>query len=270
MALFFALAFALSWTPWAMAGWWMTDPVREVAIVAGRFGPAVAALVVIGRVGGAAALAEALRRHVRLRGAWKALALAAVLPVVLASTGLALHRLLGGSAVPGPLYPVPMLPVVVLYVLVLGGPLGEELGWRGFALPRLERRARPLAATVALWIVWAVWHLPLFLLEDSVQALVPFWLWLTQLLVVSVLLTWFARRTPWSLAPVLALHTSSNVTVGMCFIAPPGQPALLPMTLTVAVGAVVAALMVTTPTFRGHTATGAPGIRDHPARRPAP
>jgi hypothetical protein len=71
---------------------------------------------------------------------------------------------------PGQLY---LASPVFLYVVILGGPLGEEFGWRGFALPHLERRIHPTAAVVLLGLIWGLWHLPLFWIEGTVQQLTP-------------------------------------------------------------------------------------------------
>src|SRR5215471_20883036 len=52
--------------------------------------------------------------------------------------------------------------VTILSLMIFGSPLGEEPGWRGFALPRLQQRYGPLAGSLVLGPLWALWHLPLF------------------------------------------------------------------------------------------------------------
>ena len=62
-----------------------------------------------------------------------------------------------------------LLPLLFLLILVLGGPMGEEFGWRGLVLPLLLRRWSPLLASLLLVVLWLVWHLPLFWLEGAAQ-----------------------------------------------------------------------------------------------------
>ena len=61
--------------------------------------------------------------------------------------------------------PLPTLGLFV-YIFFLGGPLGEEPGWRGFALPRLQRRYGPLVGSLILGPIWAFWHLPIFWIPE--------------------------------------------------------------------------------------------------------
>ncbi len=114
-----------------------------------------------------------------------------------------------GGAAHGPLW---LLLVAFSHNLLLGGSLGEETGWRGFLLPELLRRHGPLAASILLAVVWALWHLPIdlysgFLLSGPAALLVRF-LWV---LPISVIFTWFYLRSRGSLLVAIFLHTSINV-----------------------------------------------------------
>jgi hypothetical protein len=104
--------------------------------------------------------------------------------------------------------------VVVCFAhnLLLGGSLGEEIGWRGFLLPALLRRMRPLAAAVVLGVVWGLWHLPIDLAAGfglhGVGAVVARVIFAVPL---SILFTWFFLRSGGSMLVALLLHTSINV-----------------------------------------------------------
>lgn len=107
---------------------------------------------------------------------------------------------------------------VFLATALYGGPLGEEPGWRGFALPHLQRRLSPLLASVVVGIGWAAWHLPLQL-RGAYEASMGSGSWgvVTRFLsqvAVAVVFTWVFNRSRGSLVAVVVLHTSLNNTAG--------------------------------------------------------
>jgi len=113
--------------------------------------------------------------------------------------------------------------IVYLSTLVCGGPLGEEPGWRGFALPRLEQRSGPLVGTLLLGVLWGLWHLPLFLLIPGyngagtglVGILIPFVAFVITVVAFAVILTWVFNNTRGSLLLAILLHASINTASGM-------------------------------------------------------
>jgi membrane protease YdiL (CAAX protease family) len=119
-------------------------------------------------VGGPQKSAQPLGRY-RVGGAWYALALLG--PPLLMAAAVALHVALGGRP---PDLPDAgrwlLIPGLLVLVLLIGGPLGEEPGWRGYALPILQRRFGPVTGALVLGLVWAVWHLPLRLIPGTPQA----------------------------------------------------------------------------------------------------
>ena len=94
----------------------------------------------------------------------------------------------------------------LLVTLFLRGPMGEELGLRGFALPRLQARMSPFRASVIIGILWAAWHLPVLLGRDVVS-IVAF---LLLAFVLSFIFTWLFNSSGGSLIPVLLFHAIQN------------------------------------------------------------
>jgi membrane protease YdiL (CAAX protease family) len=92
---------------------------------------------------------------------------------------------------------------------------GEELGWRGYALPRLAARLGLGGASVLLGGIWAVWHLPLFFLPDSGSTGQSFPAYLMQVTAMSVALAWLYWKTEGSLLLVMLMHASVNNTTGI-------------------------------------------------------
>jgi membrane protease YdiL (CAAX protease family) len=137
--------------------------------------------------------------------------------------GLAVVGLFSGSGITlagGTAWPTGATTLLGVFAAtaLYGGPLGEEPGWRGFALPRLQAVLSPLLASVVVGISWAAWHLPLQLrgaYEESMSLGV--WGVVTRFasqVAVSVIFTWIFNRSGGSLLVVVILHTSLNNTAG--------------------------------------------------------
>jgi membrane protease YdiL (CAAX protease family) len=103
--------------------------------------------------------------------------------------------------------PLAELPGTLLFILIAIG-LGEEPAWRGFALPRLSTGRSALAGCLLLFVLHAVWHLPLFGLEYDLQNGLP---WLLMLLGGTIFSTWMYYRTSGNLLLPVLFHTSVNV-----------------------------------------------------------
>ncbi len=102
-----------------------------------------------------------------------------------------------------------LVPVALMAGLFIG-PLQEELGWRGFALPRLLDRWSSLRASLVLGVAWACWHLPLYAMDAGDQERVPLAVFLISVVSLSVLYTWFWVATGGSLLIALFLHSATN------------------------------------------------------------
>ena len=117
------------------------------------------------------------------------------------------------------------------YSTLFGGPLFEEPGWRGFALPRLQAALGPLPAALALGTFWAAWHLPLFLYPGWTS--MPVWLYFLMLLPLSVMMSLAANIARFGvLAPILlhaAFNTLGKYFAGLFRYASPGSGGFLPV-----------------------------------------
>jgi membrane protease YdiL (CAAX protease family) len=242
---FFLVTFALTWLAWLpilLAEHHLIGPVPSgLLLAAGTAVPSLVAVVLAARSGDAAALWRGLT-HWRLPARWYAVAL--LLPASLMLTAVGLDVLLGGTS---PSFPGlglwPLVAVNFLAVLLIGGPLGEELGWRGFALPRLRQRSGSTAAAVLLGLVWAAWHLPLFLLPGTPQAEMPVFWFVLQTVAFSVVLAWVYEQTGGSLVPVVLMHGAVNTLVGPLRVLPGAGGSLRPYILVTVLTAGAALLV---------------------------
>jgi membrane protease YdiL (CAAX protease family) len=215
LALFFLLAFGLTWTlhlaiP-VLGLAFTSEPASpgQIAYVAGIAGPSLAALAVTaareGRRGLRALLAPALRVRFPLR--YWALALLGVGAIRLA--GIAIHVARGGAPPEGwtrvGADALPLLVAQQVYVMA-----GEEIGWRAFALPRLAARLGALRAALLLGVLWAAWHLPMFLVPGSSQHGTSFAGYLVLVVAWSLVMAVLWVGTGSVLAPML-FHGALNL-----------------------------------------------------------
>jgi uncharacterized protein len=199
LSLFFALAYAFSWClflPMILAG-----AVSPALIVVASFGPSMAAI-------GAHRLGTGGYRAFHFVSTWPRVALGAVVGCML---------VVGAYVVlPGVISADPrqlnwrILASVAVYdaSTLLGGPLGEEPGWRGYALPRLEERFGPVRGTLLMAFLWAGWHLPLFLVPGWTSS--PLWTYVLILIGVSVIMTFGVHLAGFSVAAAIAMHAAFN------------------------------------------------------------
>lgn len=137
-------------------------------------------------------------------------------------------------------------------------PFIEELGWRGYALDRLQAKRSAFRATLILGIVWALWHLPLFFIRGSYQAglgvgTLDFWLFMIGTVLLSFAFTWMYNNTHRSILAVILLHGMINFTGELFDITERASTVSILLWLVVAVGITV---LWGPKTFKGKTKRG--------------
>jgi membrane protease YdiL (CAAX protease family) len=222
--LFFLLAYSFSWlfwTPQALAANGIAIPAGVSAFLSGpfnpgAFGPLVAALVLTfldeGRKGVIGLLKRGL--DVRFKKRW-------LLPILLLPpaifTGATLLSVFTGATSPD--FSVLSNPIVAVVapvmILLTAGPLQEEFGWRGYALPRLQRRFNALVSSLVLGVLWWLWHLPLVFIPGKFMVSTPllFGVLLVEMVLVTILFTWIYNNTGGSILAAMLFHTSINWSI---------------------------------------------------------
>ena len=226
LMLFFVLAFALSWVVWAPAGLLLphgaSEPLTLAAVLhlLGSLGPMLSAFAVTALVGGSAGVRELLGRVFRWRVGfgWWVVAIAGTSILFLVAT-LISSLLFGGWPDLGQFGRseefsfLGLLPYWVANIVFFG--FGEEVGWRGFALPRLQTGRSALLAAIILSLFWAGWHIPLFSfamgLKSMGLAAVPGWFFF--MVTGSVLLAWLYNSTGGSVLIVAIFHGTLDIAI---------------------------------------------------------
>jgi len=224
LILFFGLSLLswLIWIPQAAAALGcnvpavpLDSPLNALAVWA----PGLAALVVCALAEGKAGARALFRpiRHWRVGVGWYAFAV--LFPAVQWLAALGIDRLLRRTYALGPC-PVlavlgPQAAALLPFILVFALPnaLGEELGWRGCALPKLQARHSALTASIVLGLFWGLWHIPAWIAQEQIApAPLPVFLQITSTIPAAILFTWIYNNTAGSLLPVWLFHASIAIT----------------------------------------------------------
>ncbi len=212
LVVFVILAYIISWSLWApLLGADEDSPGFLMAfLILGGLGPLLSAIIVSKVNGDVKNFKE---RNLRWKVKYTQYLLVLLLPIIMYAFAYLIFRAIGGEGVDPadtpPISPILAYPVLLLYVIVLGGGL-EEPGWRGFALPQLQKKHSPFISSLIIGFFWFVWHLPLFFSEITSQDGIPlFWYFLTTF-ALSFIFTIIYNKTNGNAFLAIILHGGIN------------------------------------------------------------
>lgn len=220
-SIFFLLTYLLSWVIWipldlahfGIGSIHIPEATSTIVRLLGVLMPAVSALILTAIFAGRNAVRTLLGRLAIWRVGWSWWAAAVLVqPILLILAGL-VYNMLGGNPL------VTMLPVGVTAAFVINilflaiATLGEEIGWRGVALPSLQSRQTALNASLILGFFWAAWHIPFWLLMDTFDQYGWTYMLLNFLFVLpgTFYITWFFNHSRSSLLLPVVFHLSLNI-----------------------------------------------------------
>ena len=201
------------------------EPIQIIASFIAPWTPNIAAIIVVGLI---IKEKSGIRK---LFGGWKkwrvnfSWYLVALSPLAVTFSAVGLYYLLGGN--PPGIEPLLILGPVqfslgtlfgLIFQSLITGATGEELGWRGFALPRLQSRYNSLASSIILGIIWSCWHLPVWILFPQQGEVIPFWSFFIQTVAVSVIITWAYNNSGGSLVIVSLFHMILNFSLTLVIL----------------------------------------------------
>jgi uncharacterized protein len=242
---FFLIAFVFSWLvsiPFILSEWGILQGDFTFAFVLKSFGPFLAAYIMTRLLEGKEGLGRLKGSIRQVHAGWQW--------YIFSLLGLPALFILGVILIPGAMANFQGLtlrlfltyPLYFFGVFFGGGPLGEEPGWRGFALPRMQTRYGPLLGSLLLGLIWGMWHLPDFLTSSQgggpgtglTNFLKNLPIFLLFIIALSIILTWIFNHTHGSLFFALLAHTSINVP----------QVVLVPLFLGLAMTSLNLALLI--------------------------
>lgn len=230
---YFLLTYLLSWLIWipldlshfGIGPLHIPEGTSSIIRLLGVLMPATAALILSRRSGGRQAVHTLLQRLTLWKVGWKWYIAGLVLqPGLLILAGLA-YNFFGGKPTVTPLPLGSAVGFIVNVVFLLLATLGEEIGWRGVALPALQLRRSAFISSAILGLLWGAWHIPFWLLLDTFDQFGSLYLLLNFLLVLpmSFFITWVFNHSRSSLLLPVLFHVTFNII----------NTALLPVTINI-------------------------------------
>lgn len=247
LCLYIIITFILTWLFW-LPGFDVAQGAvpDELLSKIGDFMPSVMALVFIACTASGSGFKSLIDRlvHFRFKPRWYLYSIL-TMPLIVGVAYLSAHCLFG-QKFNSVLVPIiapqiwPALPLI-LYFIVVQGPLGEELGWRGYVLPMLLEKFTPVKTSILLGLIWSVWHYPKFFISNTIQAsladayglviaLAGFSLYT---IILTFLITFLYLKTNGSIFGAMLFHAMANYSHGLItiLIQPAGGAAILTIML---------------------------------------
>jgi len=213
---FYVLAFVIPWLGWLpiVVGSHgvspFDSPVLQFLLILPVIGPALAAIIVTWASAGKTGISLLLKPLLQWRVGVLWLGIAVVAPALFLVVGKMATQALGLVATPEPQgNNIVAIAISALVISLLSNPW-EEVGWRGFALPRLQKGHNALMATLAVGVLWGLWHLPLFFWTGNPMSDYPFLAWFIGTVAVSFVYTWLYNSAKGSLLVVTLFHILGN------------------------------------------------------------
>ena len=197
LPLFIITAYGVTWACWIPLVWVEPGGLQEILATAGQFGPLFAAFL----------FSDNRRGLAQRMAQWRVTIICYIAALGIPPLAFVLARIIAVEPVSFAVTPE-LVPHFVT-ILFIGGPLGEEPGWRGFALPYLLKHWSPIVASAILAVIWAGWHLPLWFIPGA-EVPKPFFFYMLGVSAITVVMTWLHLRSNGSVLMAILLHASLN------------------------------------------------------------
>lgn len=235
---YFILTFIVSWGLWSP--FYFSIEISEFWVLPGAWGPTIAAIILTYAEHGKSGIKKLLRKLLiwKIPFRYYLFAIFALLGIGLCA--IALHSILGGT-VPDPNIilkgmglsegqfgiALVLLPLFFLINTLLGGPIAEELGWRGYAQEVMQQQYNPNVSGLFIGFFWSLWHLPLILFFPKAVGYMSIWAYIPLMTAMGVIFSWLYNHTKGSVLLAIVLHGGMNFTHGFLGAKILGDKALL-------------------------------------------
>lgn len=223
---YFVLTFSIAWSIWITLG--MYAPQNYLLVIVGALAPTFAGFLMVGVTEGKEGVRTLWSKLLVWRVNWKHYMFAILGLTLLVLLAMGLNRILFDIpwvelSVIAARFGIPedtaalffLYSPLIFLTTIFGGPLAEELGWRGYAQPRLQKKVGAGWAGLIIGLVWSLWHLPLFYFFPKAVAELPLIHYIPLVTALGVIFAWMYTRSKGSVLLCILLHTGVNFALGI-------------------------------------------------------
>ncbi|MGB5371997.1 MAG: CPBP family glutamic-type intramembrane protease [Flavobacteriaceae bacterium] len=229
LIVFLLLTFLWSWILWIIGLKYLSDGINQETInkflvffFVGVYGPTIAGIITTLFFDGPMGVFELIKKLFIWKVPLKYYVYLILLPLIFVIIGIALYSQFIGEI--GGFDKMAYLSIpTILLAGSYAGPLGEELGWRGFLLPEFQKRYSNLTSAIIIGFIWFIWHIPLWwapfgtLVSGEPISLIPVITYFTMLICLSIIITWLVINSKGSVLIAILFHLSINAGIALLF-----------------------------------------------------
>jgi len=205
---FFGITFLWSWLLWGVAIF-IEPRFGFISMVLGGFGPAVGAIISVYTIEGKGSIKKFIKQFLSLKFGWKVWLSIFLVLGISSLIAWIIPEFLGEDRIPTYLPGVYIFPIYILITIFFGGGQ-EEIGWRGYISPYLEKKFGLIIGGLILGIIWAIWHIPLWFLAASTQKYMIFFGFMLGTIGYSYFYSWIIKESGNRLFSGLVAHGVAN------------------------------------------------------------
>ena len=226
---FLILTLLWSWTNWFIGLNCLSDGINQESIgkflvffFVGVYGPTISGIITTLLFDGLKGVFELIKKLFIWKAPLKYYVYIILLPLLFVIIGIALYSQFIGKIGSFDIMAFLSIPTILLAGLY-AGPLGEELGWRGFLLPKLQKSYSNLNSAIIIGFIWFIWHIPLWwapfgtLVSGEPISLISVFTYFIMLICLSIIITWLVINSKGSVLIAILFHLSINAGIALLF-----------------------------------------------------
>ena len=227
--IFLLITIIWSWTFWVLGLNYLTDRINQESIgkfliffFTGVYGPTISGILTTLIFDGLNGVLNLFKKVFIWNIPFKNYLYILLLPIFFVLIGIGFYKIFIGDIGSFDIAAFFSIPTV-LWAGLYAGPLGEEIGWRGFLLPELQKKYTNLKSAIIIGVIWFIWHIPLWwapfgtLVSGESISFLPVITYFIMLMCLSIIITWLVVNSKGSVLVAILFHLSINAGIALLF-----------------------------------------------------